>query len=227
MGSRCARLGGPYPVSRESLLQGSLERRPRQGTRYDTRGGGIANVLMYDTHVFFHDPAHREAPPPTMCSRGPAAHMAATCFWGCGCRGRLQPLAGQPLTLLLHCIPRPFLLVLLSFLSTRENHTRDPHPLYFMHPPTYLSMDLFIRPSVHLHPASICPCIRPSLHPTSHARTPLNYCEHMLHKRELISVSVQSVQSLSRVRLCDSTGCSTPAFPVHHQLLELIQIHVH
>ena len=35
------------------------------------------------------------------------------------------------------------------------------------------------------------------------------------------------VQSLSCVWLCDPTGCSTPGFPVHHQLLELAQIHVH
>ena len=36
-----------------------------------------------------------------------------------------------------------------------------------------------------------------------------------------------SVQSLSRVRLCDPMGCSTPGFPVHHQLPELAQTHVH
>ena len=27
--------------------------------------------------------------------------------------------------------------------------------------------------------------------------------------------------------LCDPMDCSTPGSPVHHQLLELIQIHVH
>ena len=37
----------------------------------------------------------------------------------------------------------------------------------------------------------------------------------------------QSVQSLSRVRLCDLMDCSTLGFPVHHQLPELTQIHVH
>ena len=36
-----------------------------------------------------------------------------------------------------------------------------------------------------------------------------------------------SVQSLSHVRLCDPTDCSTPGFPVRHQLLELTQTHVH
>ena len=31
----------------------------------------------------------------------------------------------------------------------------------------------------------------------------------------------------SFLTLCDPTDCSTPGFPVHHQLLELAQIHVH
>ena len=36
-----------------------------------------------------------------------------------------------------------------------------------------------------------------------------------------------SVQLLSCVRLCDPMNCSMPGFPIHHQLLELAQIHVH
>ena len=35
-----------------------------------------------------------------------------------------------------------------------------------------------------------------------------------------------SVQSLSPVQLCDPMECSTPGFPVHHQLPELAQTHV-
>ena len=31
----------------------------------------------------------------------------------------------------------------------------------------------------------------------------------------------QTVQSLGRIRLCDPMDCSTPGFPVHHQLPEL------
>ena len=31
----------------------------------------------------------------------------------------------------------------------------------------------------------------------------------------------------SCLTLCDPMDCSTPGFPVHHQLLELIQTHVH
>ena len=44
------------------------------------------------------------------------------------------------------------------------------------------------------------------------------------HVDRLASVSVQS---LSRVRLCDPMDCSTPDFTVHHQLPELAQTHVH
>ena len=40
-----------------------------------------------------------------------------------------------------------------------------------------------------------------------------------------------SVQFSSAAQLCPTLGdpmeCSTPGSPVHHQLLELIQIHVH
>ena len=35
-----------------------------------------------------------------------------------------------------------------------------------------------------------------------------------------------SVQLLTHVQLCDPMDCSTPGFPVHHQLLELAQTHV-
>ena len=36
-----------------------------------------------------------------------------------------------------------------------------------------------------------------------------------------------SVQSLSRVQLCDPMDCSMPGFPVHHQLPEPTQTYVH
>ena len=36
-----------------------------------------------------------------------------------------------------------------------------------------------------------------------------------------------SVQSLSRARLCHRMNCSTPGLPVHHQLLEFTQTHIH
>ena len=60
---------------------------------------------------------------------------------------------------------------------------------------------------------------------------------HILHLRNavllcgalMIGMSVsQSVQSLSRVRLfCNPLNCSTPGLPVHHQLPEFTQTHVH
>ena len=36
-----------------------------------------------------------------------------------------------------------------------------------------------------------------------------------------------SVQSLSHAQLCDPMDCSTPCLPVHYQLLELAQTHIH
>jgi len=44
-----------------------------------------------------------------------------------------------------------------------------------------------------------------------------------------VSTNIQfsSVQSLSRVRLCDPMNCSRPGLPVHHQLPEFTQTHVH
>ena len=41
------------------------------------------------------------------------------------------------------------------------------------------------------------------------------------------SFPFSSVQSLSHVRLCNPMDCSTPGFPVHHQLPEFTQTHVH
>ena len=41
------------------------------------------------------------------------------------------------------------------------------------------------------------------------------------------SVQFSSVQSLSRVRLCDPMNCSMPGLPVHHQLPAFTQTHVH
>ena len=40
-------------------------------------------------------------------------------------------------------------------------------------------------------------------------------------------IYIQSVPSLSHVQLCDPMDCSTPGFPVHHQLPEFTQTHVH
>ena len=51
---------------------------------------------------------------------------------------------------------------------------------------------------------------------------------HVLHiKSSLFHVQFSSVQSLSRVRLCDPMDCSTPGLPVHHQLSEVTQTYVY
>ena len=46
---------------------------------------------------------------------------------------------------------------------------------------------------------------------------------HKTNNKTIIS----SVQSLSRIQLCDPMDCSTSFFPVHHQLLEIAQTHAH
>ena len=46
------------------------------------------------------------------------------------------------------------------------------------------------------------------------------------HKREVAFSSVSSVAQ-SCLTLCDPMDCSTPGFPVHHQLPEHTQSHVH
>ena len=43
----------------------------------------------------------------------------------------------------------------------------------------------------------------------------------------IASVEFSSVQSLSQVQLCDPMDCSTPGLPIHYQLTEFIQTHVH
>ena len=45
--------------------------------------------------------------------------------------------------------------------------------------------------------------------------------------RKSESDQIRSDQSLSRVRLCDPMNRSTPGLPVHHQLPEFTETHVH
>ena len=44
---------------------------------------------------------------------------------------------------------------------------------------------------------------------------------------EIYALQFSSVQSLSRVQLCDPMNRSTPGLPVHHQLSEFTQTHIH
>ena len=49
------------------------------------------------------------------------------------------------------------------------------------------------------------------------------------HQNKIKYLEISSVQSLSHVKLFATpwTACSTPGFPVHHQLPKLAQTHVH
>ena len=51
----------------------------------------------------------------------------------------------------------------------------------------------------------------------------INYNVNNVNKK----YKIQLVQLLGRVQLCNPMDCSTPGFPVHHQLSELTQTHVH
>ena len=48
-------------------------------------------------------------------------------------------------------------------------------------------------------------------------------CYIMYHEEQYIFSLVPQLC----LTLCDPMDCSTPGFPVHHQLLELTQTHVH
>ena len=50
---------------------------------------------------------------------------------------------------------------------------------------------------------------------------------HLDSPMKYFCVQFSSVQSLSRVRLCDPMNGSMPGLPVHHQLPEFTQTHVH
>ena len=73
---------------------------------------------------------------------------------------------------------------------------------------------------------------RSGLSPIQQPPTPASVCPSLEWAVDnlLAGVWVQfsSVQSLSHVRLfCDPMNCSTPGLPVHHQLPESTQTHVH
>ena len=50
---------------------------------------------------------------------------------------------------------------------------------------------------------------------------------HSLSLDDCMSLQFSSVQSLSCVQLCNPRDCSMPGLPVHHQLPEFTQTHVH
>ena len=64
-------------------------------------------------------------------------------------------------------------------------------------------------------------------------RRGLHFCHlkysafYILYTNIFLLTQFSSVKSLSRVWLCNPMNCSTPGLPVHHQLPEFIQTHVH
>ena len=52
------------------------------------------------------------------------------------------------------------------------------------------------------------------------------HAEDLLKEVAIIFIQFSSVAELCPT-LCNPMDCSTPGFPVHHQLPELTQIHVH
>ena len=58
-------------------------------------------------------------------------------------------------------------------------------------------------------------------------RPPLSYHTHVYIGKYILQKCFSSVQSLSCVGLYHQMDCSTPGFPIHHQLSEIAQTHIH
>ena len=64
-------------------------------------------------------------------------------------------------------------------------------------------------------------------YPTYQAGSALLGIKHVTRCEQLLKRQFSSVQSPSRVQLCDPMDFSMPGFPIHHQLPERAQTHVH
>ena len=70
--------------------------------------------------------------------------------------------------------------------------------------------------------------LRPPLCPQAHSLSLHLYsCPAKRFISTIFLDSIVPVQSLSGVQLCNTMDCSTPGLPVHHQLPEFTQTHVH
>ena len=100
-----------------------------------------------------------------------------------------------------------------------------------------------LRPHGHQAPLSMgfsrqeywsgLPFPSPGNFPTQGSNPGLPHCRQTLyclsHQGSLISVRMSSISSVAQLfpTLCDPMDCSTPGLPVHHQLPEFTQTHVH
>ena len=69
----------------------------------------------------------------------------------------------------------------------------------------------------------------PPTHSSSHPSmlSQITKLNAMCYTADSHSVQFSSVQSLTRVQFCNPMDCITSGLPVHHQLLEFTQTHVH
>ena len=115
------------------------------------------------------------------------------------------------------------------------SHSRPPCPS--PSPAVALSIES-VMPSNHLilcHPLSFCF----QSFPTSESFLLTNHDTMVLSNNYIIPIvndahhlsqsgfTVSPAQPLSHARLCDPVDCSMAGLPVHHQLLEFTQTHVH
>ena len=153
----------------------------------------------------------------------------------------LKGSVGQPLYFWIRWLSS----VLASFLHPQQN-SQSPLSLCLLHThthtcgssSTYKTLPLLLSEAV----AILHQMQRrwKSLDPLARAGWPITYSPFTSQIKQVLSLpawfsgstyqvraSLPVVQALSHVRLCAPEDCSTPGFPVHHQLLELTQTHVH
>ena len=103
--------------------------------------------------------------------------------------------------------------------------------LSFMNHRVVCNLLYFEHPEVHRHiccslTVAVIELIKKSAH--HHLKLCFGSCDACLASlRSLVVRWLVSSVAQSCLTLCDPMDCSTPSFPVHHQLPELTQTHVH
>ena len=86
----------------------------------------------------------------------------------------------------------------------------------------FLPKNEFSLTEIYLHVLYFRICLKPNWHSLY-----INKWQFLTHISDSYHWQFSSFQSLSRFWLCNPMDCSMPGFPVHHQLPELPQTHVH